>query len=109
MFVGMENITLSKYTLADEALKAAQTICDCDPLLMGELGVMAFNHGQYEHPLFWRILTHSAFCRYEKGLALFRETLDLAQVTKNSEKSWATTYLNLGTCFRKLKQVHPLN
>ncbi|KAJ7933562.1 hypothetical protein B0H13DRAFT_1953082 [Mycena leptocephala] len=87
MFVGMENITLSKYTLADEALKAAQAICDCDPLLIGELGVMAFNHGQYE-----------------KALALFREALDLAQVTQNLEKSWATTYLNVGTCFRKLKR-----
>ncbi|KAJ7840204.1 hypothetical protein B0H14DRAFT_2785811 [Mycena olivaceomarginata] len=79
LFVGMENIMLSKYALADEALKAAQAICDCDPLLMGELG-------------------------YEKALALFREALDLAQVTQNSEKLWATTYLNLGTCFRKLKR-----
>lgn len=44
MFVGMEQITLSHYDQADEALKAAYTMCDGDPLLMNELGVMAYNH-----------------------------------------------------------------
>lgn len=85
MFVGMEHIMLSNYALADEALNAANSMCDGDPLLYNERGVMAYNHGDYA-----------------KAATLFQEALDLAQVTQSSQKSWATTYINLGTCFRKL-------
>jgi anaphase-promoting complex subunit 6 len=46
MFVGMENIMLSNHALADEALNAAHSMCDGDPLLVNERGVMAFNHGE---------------------------------------------------------------
>ena len=46
LFVGMEQIVLSNHSLADEALNAANTACDGDPLLMNELGVMAFTHGE---------------------------------------------------------------
>lgn len=47
MFIGMENIILSNHPLADEALFAANSMCDGDPLLANERGVMAFNHGEY--------------------------------------------------------------
>lgn len=46
MFVGMEHIILSNYAQADEALNAAHSMCDGDPLLVNERGVMAFNHGR---------------------------------------------------------------
>ena len=46
LFVGMEQIVLSNHALADEALNAANAACDSDPLLMNELGVMAFTHGE---------------------------------------------------------------
>lgn len=38
---------LSNYRLADEALHAAAALCENDPLLCNERGVMAFNHGEY--------------------------------------------------------------
>jgi hypothetical protein len=47
MFVGMEHIMLSNQALADEALNASNQICDGDPLLVNERGVMAFNHGEF--------------------------------------------------------------
>ncbi|KZP25131.1 TPR-like protein [Athelia psychrophila] len=87
MFVGMEHIMLSNHAMADEALNAANQICDGDPLLVNERAVMAFNHAEYD-----------------RATALFHEALDLAQVTQSSQKSWTTTYLNLGTCYRKLKR-----
>ncbi|KAJ3555866.1 hypothetical protein NM688_g2343 [Phlebia brevispora] len=87
MFVGMEHIVLSNHVLADEALFAANTMCDSDPLLKNEMGVMAYYHGNYE-----------------EAIVLFREALKLAQVTQSSEAAWATTYVNLGTCYRKLKK-----
>lgn len=40
---------------------------------------------------------------YEEAAALFLQALDLAQITQTSETAWATTYVNLGTCYRKLK------
>ena len=50
-FVGMEQITLSNYELADEALAAAFTMCDGDPLLLNEKAVMEYNRGEYAtHP-----------------------------------------------------------
>lgn len=85
MFVGMEHIMLSNHALADEALNAAYSMCNGDPLLVNERGVMAYNHGEYE-----------------KAAKLFQEALELAQVTQSSRKSWATTYINLGTCYRRL-------
>ena len=47
MFVGMEQIMLSNAALADEALHAAHLTCSDDPLLINELGVMAFTHDEY--------------------------------------------------------------
>lgn len=88
MFVGMEHIMLSNYALADEALNAAYSMCDGDPLLMNERGVMAYNHGDFE-----------------KAATFFQEALELAQVTQSSRKSWATTYINLGTCYRRLRRL----
>ncbi|KAG6833379.1 hypothetical protein H0H87_007996 [Tephrocybe sp. NHM501043] len=88
MFVGMENIMLSNHALADEALNASNTMCDGDPLLVNEMGVMAFNHGNFLG-----------------AMELFRKALDLAQVTQSSQKAWSTTYLNLGTCYRKLGRL----
>ncbi|KAF7327565.1 TPR-REGION domain-containing protein [Mycena kentingensis (nom. inval.)] len=87
MFVGMENIMLSNYMLADEALNAALSMCDGDPLLANELGVMAFNHANYE-----------------KAASFFSRALDLAQTTQSPSKTWAVTHLNLGTCYRKMQQ-----
>lgn len=46
MFVGMEHITLSNHDMAEEALNAANSMCDGDPLLFNERGVMAFNRGE---------------------------------------------------------------
>ncbi|PPQ91029.1 hypothetical protein CVT25_013954 [Psilocybe cyanescens] len=88
MFVGMEHIMLSNYALADEALEAAYSMCDGDPLLMNERAVMAYNHGEYE-----------------KAAHLFQQALDFADITQTSQKAWATTFLNLGTCYRKLRRL----
>lgn len=43
--------------------------------------------------------------RYQRAVEFFEHALALAQVTQSSEKSWVTTHLNLGTCYRKLKYV----
>lgn len=42
----MEHIMLSNFDTADESLEAADKMCDRDPLLLNERGVMAFNRGK---------------------------------------------------------------
>ncbi|KAI0787967.1 TPR-like protein [Fomes fomentarius] len=85
MFVGMEHIILSNRQQAEEALFAANHMCDADPLLLNERGVMAFTNDDYE-----------------TAAKLFAEALELAQVVQASQKAWIPTYLNLGTALRKL-------
>jgi len=46
LFLGMEHLTLSNYPLAEETLNAAQDMCDTDPLLYNEKGVLAVNRGE---------------------------------------------------------------
>jgi anaphase-promoting complex subunit 6 len=41
--------------------------------------------------------------RYEEAARLFNQAIELAQITQTFETAWATTYVNLGTCYRKLK------
>lgn len=50
MFIGMEQLKLSNLRLAGEALSAAYSMCDSDPLLINEMGVMAFSQGKSVHP-----------------------------------------------------------
>lgn len=87
MFIGMEHLMLSNDTLASEALEAALRICDGDPLLMNECGVLAYTRGDYKAAADW-----------------FTRSLSAAQVSQGSQKSWVPTYLNLGSCLRKLKR-----
>ncbi|KAL5503810.1 CUT9 [Sanghuangporus vaninii] len=85
MFVGMEHIMLSNYDMADEALNAADKMCNGDPLLYNERGVMAFNRGNYE-----------------SAVSLFQKALEISDVSQGSHSTWATTYVNLGSALGKL-------
>lgn len=59
------------------------------------------------HPTTIQVFIYS--CSYGGAAALFQEALDLAQVTQTSRKSWSMTYINLGTCYRKLRWVEVIN
>ncbi|KIY65733.1 TPR-like protein [Cylindrobasidium torrendii FP15055 ss-10] len=85
MFIGMEQLTLSNLPLAEEALVAAHSVCNTDPLLLNEMGVLHFNKGD------WRA-AHT----------YFQDALRLAEITQSSRSNWAPTYLNFGTTCRKL-------
>jgi anaphase-promoting complex subunit 6 len=43
LFIGMEHLQLSSSNLAEEYFKAAEVINGSDPLLLNELGVVAYN------------------------------------------------------------------
>jgi anaphase-promoting complex subunit 6 len=108
MFIGMEHIVLSNYGQADEALDAADAMCDGDPLLINERGVMAFNHGRCPTEFVTgriQVLTGKIEHRFTDAVVMFESALQIAQVTQTSQASWATTWLNLGTSLRKLGKL----
>lgn len=44
LFIGMEHIQLSNMQLAESHLAAAVALCDSDPVLLNELGVVAYEN-----------------------------------------------------------------
>jgi anaphase-promoting complex subunit 6 len=47
LFLGMQNLQLNNLSLAREYLKTAHALCETDPLLLNELGVVYYNEQQY--------------------------------------------------------------
>ncbi|KAF8510783.1 hypothetical protein JB92DRAFT_2938245 [Gautieria morchelliformis] len=84
LYVGMEHLCLSNLNYAGEALGAAYQMCDSDPLLINELGVLAYHRREYA-----------------RACELFTTALKQAQVNQGSKHVWATTYVNLGSACRK--------
>lgn len=84
LYVGMEHLCLSQWDHAGEALGAAYQMCNTDPLLMNELGVMAYHRKEYESACY-----------------LLSQALEFAQIDQSSKFVWATTYVNLGSACRK--------
>ncbi|EPQ54226.1 TPR-like protein, partial [Gloeophyllum trabeum ATCC 11539] len=85
-FAGMEYLTLA-HQLAAETLNAAYDICDSDPLTLNERGIVMFNLGNYE-----------------EAVTLFSRAIELAGGTQSAQETWLSTYINLGTSYRKLKR-----
>lgn len=55
LYVGMEHLCLSNLNYASEALGAAYRMCESDPLLINELGVMAYHRRESVHEiLYWK-------------------------------------------------------
>ncbi|GJJ08566.1 hypothetical protein Clacol_002785 [Clathrus columnatus] len=88
LYVGMEHLCLSQWDHAGDALSAAFQMCDSDPLLINELGVMAYHRQDYA-----------------RACVLFTEALEYAQIDQSSKFVWATTYVNLGSACRKLGRL----
>ncbi|QRV75114.1 cell division control protein [Ceratobasidium sp. AG-Ba] len=51
LFIGMEHIQLSNMQLAESHLAAAIALCDTDPVLLNEIGVVSYENRRYEEAL----------------------------------------------------------
>lgn len=104
MFVGMEHMILSNLKLAEEALLAAHHMCDSDPLLYNERGVMAFMNEEcvrLSPPQTAHVLTRSRNS-YDNAVRFFAEALELADVVQTSQVAWIPTFINFGTALRRV-------
>ncbi|KAG8740782.1 anaphase promoting complex subunit cdc16 [Ceratobasidium sp. 414] len=88
LFIGMEHIQLSNMQLAESHLAAAAALCDTDPVLLNELGVVAYENR-----------------RYEEALGHFSNAVARAGEVRGSQAIWSTLYLNQAHAYRKLSRI----
>lgn len=86
LFLGMQNLCLSNVGLAHEYLTAAHSLCDTDPLLLNELGVVLYH------------LDH-----LEDAIETFVRALTIADEIESDPKAWVPTRANLGHAYRRLQ------
>ena len=84
LFLGMQNLQLNNMMLAQEYLITAQGLCNSDPLLLNELGVVYYN------------LDH-----LDRAIACFTSALQLAESVEAEPKAWIATRANLGHAYRR--------
>ncbi|KAF8339828.1 uncharacterized protein EI90DRAFT_3037909 [Cantharellus anzutake] len=86
LYIGMEHLRMMNLPLAQEYLEGAYDLCDSDPLLLNEMGVLASHQNQTQ-----------------RAVEMFEKALELADASQTSKQAWLGTYLNLGQAHRKLK------
>ena len=89
LFLGMQNLQLNNMTLAHEYLTAAMQLCDTDPLLLNELGVVFYH------------LDH-----LPEAVGIFKDALNIAMEIESDPRAWIATRANLGHAYRRQKQWH---
>jgi len=83
LFTGMEHLQLSASSLAEEYFRAAEAINAADPLLLNELGVVAYNKEDYAQAVLY-----------------FKRAIQTAKEMQGVASIWAVTHCNLGHAYR---------
>lgn len=81
----MQHLRLNNVILADEYLNTSYNMCQFDPLLLNELGVVCFHKQQHQHAITW-----------------FSKALEVADEIDSLPSAWVATHANLGHAYRKL-------
>lgn len=84
LFLGMQNLHLNNMTLAHEYLLAAHEICQTDPLLLNELGVVFYHQDMLSD-----------------AVLIFNRALSIAAEIDSDPRSWIATRANLGHAYRR--------
>lgn len=84
LFLGMQNLHLNNLTLAHEYLLAAHEICQTDPLLLNELGVVFYHQDLLPD-----------------AVLMFNQALTIAAEIDSEPRSWIATRANLGHAYRR--------
>jgi anaphase-promoting complex subunit 6 len=88
LFLGMQNLQLNNLSLAREYLNTAYGLCETDPLLLNEMGVVAFHENQLP-----------------TAINLFRRALDYAHQSDADPDSAIPTRINLAHALRRDGQL----
>lgn len=85
LFLGMQNLQLNNLALAREYLNSAYDLCDTDPLLLNELGVVHYND---QH--------------ISEAIQFFRRALHIAEQNEAEPDAMLPFHTNLGYALRKV-------
>ncbi|ORX43419.1 TPR-like protein [Piromyces finnis] len=89
MFIGMQHLQINNIQLAEGFLTVAYSICDSDPTLLNELGVLYYNKKEYN-----------------KAITYFEKALEYVNSIQSRLNSWEVTLCNLGHAYRKIRNYN---
>ena len=84
VFLGMQNLLLTNYSLAREYLKTAYDLCETDPLGLSEFGVVCFHEQQFQN-----------------AIQFFRRALKLGEQNNADPGAWLSIRTNLAHALRR--------
>ncbi|KAL8993216.1 MAG: hypothetical protein Q9169_006513 [Polycauliona sp. 2 TL-2023] len=87
LFLGMQHLQLHNLTLAHEYLNTATSLCNTDPLVLNELGVVFYH------------LDH-----LPQAIEYFHSSLQIADDIDSDPTFWLATRANLGHAYRRQHQ-----
>ncbi|KAF9133931.1 anaphase promoting complex subunit cdc16 [Mortierella sp. 14UC] len=85
MYIGMQHLQQNNAALAEKYFDSCLTICDSDPLLLNEMGVMYYQLG-----------------RYDEAISSLNKVVQKLEHSQRKNIIWETTWLNLAHAYRKL-------
>ncbi|OZJ05246.1 hypothetical protein BZG36_02307 [Bifiguratus adelaidae] len=86
LFLGMQHLQMDSVALADEYLHASYKLCENDPLVLNEMGVLLYQKREYTN-----------------AVSFLERAIYLAQdIGCEKKEIWETIWFNLGHAFRKL-------
>lgn len=88
LFLGMQNLQLNNLSLAREYLKTAYDLCENDPLLLNEMGVVYFHEEQLLD-----------------AIQFFRRALAFSEQNDADPDAWLSTRINLAHALRRYGQL----
>ncbi|KAF2685106.1 anaphase-promoting complex subunit Cut9 [Lentithecium fluviatile CBS 122367] len=84
LFLGMQNLQLNNLALAHEYLNTAYELCETDPLLLNEMGVVFYHED-----------------RMIDAVGMFRHALAISDKNGADPDAWLPTRMNLGHALRR--------
>ncbi|KAF9994084.1 anaphase promoting complex subunit cdc16, partial [Entomortierella chlamydospora] len=85
MYIGMQHLQQNNVLMAQKYLTFSLNICDSDPLLLNEIGVVHYNLAQYD-----------------EAVKSFHKVIEKLQRSQRKNVIWETAWLNLAHSYRKL-------
>lgn len=89
LFLGMQHLQMNNVNLAEEYLLASYQICNTDPLLLNELGVIKYHKNSLQ-----------------KAESYLQEALDAAKYLNSDSQIWISIHCNLGHVYRRSNQPY---
>ncbi|KAB5531324.1 hypothetical protein GE09DRAFT_1008105 [Coniochaeta sp. 2T2.1] len=86
VFLGMQNHAMNNMTAAEEFFKTAYGLCNSDPLLLNEMGVVMYHQD-----------------RLKDAASMFKQALKIADDIDSDPAAWLSARTNLAHTYRRLR------